>query len=177
LEGSIISLPSTQDAVKNKVYNFLKENQNSLFTIKELQIRLEEILTDPIEREYATKKLQDILNIMVLKNIISSTQSKGEIHYLFRIAEKKIYCQRCRKEVVPYISRLSPWRAGAILGDISVFTSRGVRKKCPICGKKLLSKKDKIVKWSCITISTLIVTIMIIVIVFLSTSSLQHFDF
>ncbi|MFX1387795.1 MAG: hypothetical protein ACFE9M_11315 [Promethearchaeota archaeon] len=75
--------------IRNKLENFLKENQGSAFTINAISNRLEEIIKDTIQLEYAKENLQEILNGMVSNGKINITEHSGESHYLIEKAEKK----------------------------------------------------------------------------------------
>jgi len=48
--------------LEEKLSNFLKENQGSAFTITAISNRLEEIIKDTDELDYAKENLQEFLN-------------------------------------------------------------------------------------------------------------------
>ena len=79
---------SLDKAVKDKLGNFLRENQGSAFTFKAISNRLEQFIKDPDELAYAKRNLQEILDRMDLLGIIDIVKDSGETHYLIKKIKK-----------------------------------------------------------------------------------------
>jgi len=71
---------SNMKRYKELIYKFLKENQ-SAYSFKALQTRLDKKIRDHNEKRYIRKNLQNILNQMSSNGLINSTTHDGEDHY------------------------------------------------------------------------------------------------
>ena len=76
--------PRLRSRMIGKIFNFLKDNKGKAFTVRALNIRVENILEELNEREYFRKNLQNILKGMISDGWIKSVQNGEEIHYFFQ---------------------------------------------------------------------------------------------
>jgi len=78
-----------EKTIEEKIGIFLKENRGAAFTIKAISNRLEAIIKDTDQLEYAKKNLQEILNRMASDRTIITVDHIGETHYSIEKVEKK----------------------------------------------------------------------------------------
>ncbi|MFW9969511.1 MAG: hypothetical protein ACFFDF_04870 [Candidatus Odinarchaeota archaeon] len=68
---------------RQKLYDYLKNNQGAAYTVMALQTRLESFVNDPKEREFGNENLETILNKMRAVGTIRSVEKNDETHYFY----------------------------------------------------------------------------------------------
>ncbi|MHA1916010.1 MAG: hypothetical protein ACW986_19710 [Promethearchaeota archaeon] len=75
--------------LKINLNNYFKRNPSSAFTFKALINRIEDIVHDPNDIEYAKENLQIILDKLTNSGVINKVQQDGEEHYVLQVGKKE----------------------------------------------------------------------------------------
>jgi len=89
--------------LENDLHEFFKKNQGSAFTLRALNNRIDNIITEASNLEYAKENLQSVLDKMRVNNIINVIQEDSIDHYLIKLGKEL----KAQKEVIAGETRLN----------------------------------------------------------------------